>query len=102
MKARRHAAVAILAAAVTALALAGCSSSPAKPATADPPKASVSPSATPSGFALPVAHPTVWVCRPGMADNPCAGGLSATVIQPDGKTSVKPFTPAKNPKIDCF
>jgi hypothetical protein len=37
-----------------------------------------------------------------MAANPCEGGLDATVVQPDGKSSLEPFTPAKNPKIDCF
>jgi hypothetical protein len=37
-----------------------------------------------------------------MAANPCEGGLDATVVQTNGATSVEPFTPAKNPKIDCF
>ncbi len=37
-----------------------------------------------------------------MAANPCEGGLDATVVQTNGTTSVEPFTPAKNPKIDCF
>jgi DUF3089 family protein len=37
-----------------------------------------------------------------MAGNPCTAGLDAMVIQPDGKSSFEPFTPAKNPKIDCF
>jgi Protein of unknown function (DUF3089) len=82
-----------------AATLAGCSSSPSRPASAATPQAS--PSAS-SGFTLPVGHPTVWVCKPGMADNPCTGGLSATVVQPNGTTSVQPFAPAKNPKIDCF
>ena len=89
--------------AVTAFAvaatLAGCSSSPGKPASAATPRPS--PSAG-SGFTLPVEHPTVWVCRPGMPDNPCTGGLSATVVQPNGASSVQPFTPARDPKIDCF
>jgi hypothetical protein len=37
-----------------------------------------------------------------MASNPCEGGLDATVIQTNGTTSVEPFAPATNPKIDCF
>jgi Protein of unknown function (DUF3089) len=37
-----------------------------------------------------------------MADNPCSTGLNATVVTPDGHRSVDAFTPAKNPKIDCF
>jgi hypothetical protein len=87
---------------VTGLMLAGCSSSPAEPAAASTPKPSAAPSTKAPAFALPVEHPTVWVCRPGMADNPCIGGLNATVVQPNGTTSVQPFTPAKDPKIDCF
>ena len=91
--------IAAVTAFVIAASLAGCSSSPGKPASAATPRPS--PSAS-SGFALPVEHPTVWVCRPGMATNPCSGGLDATVVQPDGTSSVEPFTPAKDPKIDCF
>lgn len=51
---------------------------------------------------LPVAHPTVWLCRPGMAKNPCEGGLDATVAGAGGQTSVEVFRPAAAPKIDCF
>jgi hypothetical protein len=98
MMSRRLPLTAAIAAAITGLALAGCSSSSTgKPAPAATPKASAS-----SGFALPVGHPSVWVCKPGMANNPCNGGLNATVVQPDGTSAVEPFTPAKDPKIDCF
>ncbi len=45
---------------------------------------------------------TVWLCKPGMADNPCAGDLSATVLAPDGKVSVERPVPAKKAPIDCF
>ncbi len=51
---------------------------------------------------LPVSHPTVWLCRPGMTSNPCAGNLDATVLTPDGTRSTEVFRPAANPKIDCF
>jgi len=95
---RRKRVIAFTTAAIAALAVAGCSSSPATPAAAE---ASPTVSAS-SGFALPIEHPTVWVCKPGMAGNPCTGGLDATVVQPDGTASVQPFTPAKDPKIDCF
>ena len=45
-------------------------------------------------FSLAVAHPTVWLCRPGMAANPClkgvnTGGLDTTVAQLDGTVSVQ-------------
>ena len=55
-----------------------------------------------SGFHLPVNHPTVWLCRPGMTNNVCAGDLDATVLAPDGTRSTEVFRPAANPKIDCF
>jgi hypothetical protein len=59
-------------------------------------------SAPPSAFTLAVGHPTLWLCRPGMANNPCVSGLDTTVVQADGARSVALFTPAKNPKVDCF
>ncbi len=49
-----------------------------------------------------VTHPTVWLCRPGMANNPCDGGLDATVVQKDLSTSTETFRPARNAPIDCF
>jgi hypothetical protein len=45
---------------------------------------------------------TVWLCRPGLAENPCESDLTATVVQPDGKQSVDQAKPAKRPRVDCF
>ncbi len=45
---------------------------------------------------------TNWLCRPGKADSPCDRNLDATVINPDGTTTVKPFTKAADPPVDCF
>jgi Protein of unknown function (DUF3089) len=45
---------------------------------------------------------TVWLCRPGLADNPCESSESATVVSHSGKTTRERLTPAANPKIDCF
>src|SRR3954452_24927635 len=46
---------------------------------------------------------TTWLCRPGLAHNPCAPGLTATQIAPDGAVGgTVTATKAKNPKIDCF
>ena len=42
----------------------------------------------------------MWLCRPGMAENPCEGGLDATVM--DASKAVEPFVPAADPAIDCF
>src|SRR3954467_12292093 len=53
--------------------------------------------------AAPGAHAEVkWRCRPGLADNPCAGDQTTTYYESDGSSRVgTPATPAK-PTIDCF
>jgi hypothetical protein len=45
---------------------------------------------------------TVWLCRPGLPDNPCAGDLSTTIIDSTGMQTLLPSEPAKDPPIDCF
>ena len=45
---------------------------------------------------------TVWLCRPGLADNPCESNLGTTIVRADGSTSVVLPKPAKHPPIDCF
>lgn len=97
----------VLAAALAA-AVVGCSgtsTTPAGPigtATSSGVAPSASAQATGAPSTLPVAHSTVWLCRPGMAKNPCDGGLDATVVHADGTEQREPFTPAKDPKVDCF
>lgn len=49
-----------------------------------------------------VLHPTIWLCRPGMVDNPCEGSLDATVEKADGSTSVESLRAAEDPTVDCF
>jgi Protein of unknown function (DUF3089) len=44
----------------------------------------------------------VWLCRPGLAENPCESDLTATVVQPNGKQSLDHAKPAKHPRVDCF
>jgi hypothetical protein len=44
---------------------------------------------------------TVWLCKPGLADNPCTGDLSTT-IDSAGMQTLLPTQPAKDPPIDCF
>lgn len=48
------------------------------------------------------ASPPVWLCRPGLADNPCEADLATTIIQPDGSKRVVDPKPEKRPPIDCF
>ncbi len=45
---------------------------------------------------------TVWLCKPGLENNPCESDLTTTVINVDGSQSVENASPAKDPPIDCF
>ena len=100
---------ALLAAVVVALSLSGA------PADADP-----------AGAPTPLANP-VWLCEPGMPNNPCdqdlAGNpqvlapndqltdhypsgatttLDSTVVAADGSTGYQPYTAPHDPPVDCF
>jgi hypothetical protein len=46
--------------------------------------------------------PTVWLCRPGIKNNPCASSLTTTVVHPDGKKTTQRASDAKDPPVDCF
>ena len=45
---------------------------------------------------------TVWLCRPGLADNPCAYDLTTTVVGANGRSAVLHASAARRPSIDCF
>jgi hypothetical protein len=45
---------------------------------------------------------TTWLCRPGMADDPCTAGLASTAIARNGSTRSEPAAVARNPRVDCF
>jgi hypothetical protein len=45
---------------------------------------------------------TVWLCRPGLAGNPCISDLTTTVVGPDGASHEQRTPVPKNPPIDCF
>ena len=45
---------------------------------------------------------TVWLCRPGQVNDPCAGDLSVTSVSSSGATSSEPNAPASSSKFDCF
>jgi Protein of unknown function (DUF3089) len=45
----------------------------------------------------------VWLCKPGIPNNPCEPSLNTTFVSVTGETlKVKHLKPAHNPKIDCF
>jgi len=60
----------------------------------------------PAGTAAPAraqeSSSTVWLCRPGLADNPCESDLTTSVVQPDGTQRIERAKPAKRPSVDCF
>ncbi|HEY2667481.1 MAG TPA: DUF3089 domain-containing protein [Actinomycetota bacterium] len=73
------------------------SSNPA-PVAAPPPQPSPSPAPVPAVDAAG----TVWLCRPGLPGNPCAGDLSTTAVAADGTRTVKPGSPTAGSPFDCF
>ena len=48
------------------------------------------------------AAKTVWLCKPGLAKNPCLAPLTTTVIKADGPAGVERPRRARRPEIDCF
>jgi hypothetical protein len=50
----------------------------------------------------PAEARTVWLCKPGTAENPCTSSLTATVTQADGASRTERTRIARRPAIDCF
>src|SRR5215469_691346 len=44
----------------------------------------------------------VWLCRPGLAADPCTSDLTTTVVARNGATRVERARPAAQPTVDCF
>ena len=63
------------------------------------PKATARPPATVAGRDR---WGTVWLCRPGLARNPCTSDLTTTVVTRSGASHIVRSAPAANPRIDCF
>ena len=58
--------------------------------------------ATLAGGATAASAEVVWLCQPGMAENPCRDSLESTIYSPDGSSRTEnPPLPA-DPKVDCF
>lgn len=55
-----------------------------------------------AGSAAAMKSKTVWLCRPGLAKDPCTQPLTATIVQTDGETSVEDAKPNRKAPIDCF
>ena len=48
------------------------------------------------------AAKTVWLCKPGLAKNPCLGSLDTTAIDANGAAHPVKARRARRPEIDCF
>ena len=58
------------------------------------------------GIASParaVEDTTVWLCRPGLADDPCTPGLDTTEVSPTGQVlGIERIEAEPSPDVDCF
>jgi DUF3089 family protein len=45
---------------------------------------------------------TVWLCRPGLSDDPCTQDLRTTVVGVHGKPTIQYAQPATSSPFDCF
>jgi hypothetical protein len=55
-----------------------------------------------AGSALAAKEKTVWLCKPGLANDPCTSPLTTTVVQTNGATSVEKAKKDGKAPIDCF
>mgnify|MGYP001186375152 FL=1 len=55
-----------------------------------------------SAGAPPATASTKWLCKPGLAENPCAESIATVSVRPDGSTA--PLRPARKRRrpVDCF
>jgi hypothetical protein len=58
--------------------------------------------ATAKRLASQVPSNTVWLCRPGEANDPCRGNLATTSVNSMGVTTPVANAPATSSKYDCF
>ena len=52
--------------------------------------------------AAPAQADVKWLCRPGIADNPCRGDLTTRYFRPNGTSRVKKHGVPLYPRVDCF
>jgi hypothetical protein len=45
---------------------------------------------------------TVWLCKPGLASNPCSSSAKTTLIKPNGSKVAQPLKAQAKQPIDCF
>ncbi|MDQ2622026.1 MAG: DUF3089 domain-containing protein [Actinomycetota bacterium] len=52
--------------------------------------------------AVASAEETVWICKPGQADDLCAGSIAGSTWHDPGPATPLGFTRPENPPVDCF
>lgn len=52
--------------------------------------------------AVPAGAEVVWLCKPGLADDPCQIAQDTTIREPGGKEQVENPAATAAPKVDCF
>jgi hypothetical protein len=55
-----------------------------------------------AGTALAKKSGTVWLCKPGLKNDPCTQSLTTTVVQTNGETSEEKTKIDRKAPIDCF
>ena len=88
----------------------GASTTAASPATTATTATTTTTAAVPDGAGDPPGaapasaydDPANWLCRPETTDDACDIDLTTTLVNADGSTTIEPFTPAADPKVDCF
>jgi pimeloyl-ACP methyl ester carboxylesterase len=84
---------------MTAIAVVSCGDDSSPSEVASPSKEA---EASPVAQSSPVPSNTVWLCRPGLENNPCETDLTATLIAADGSKTTEPFGVDRDRPIDCF
>jgi len=56
------------------------------------------------GFASPAsaADESVWLCKPGQADNPCLGKMDGQALQPNAPSVELGYSATDDAAVDCF
>jgi hypothetical protein len=75
---------------------------PAPPPTVSPSTSPTSPTGSTTTSTATADTPVTWLCRPGLADNPCLTSLATTVVTGRGVSRVVQPKAPLHPKIDCF
>lgn len=73
-------------------------------AAAPPAAAAATTPATPSQPSSRTDYNTAanWLCKPGLANNPCEVNIDATIVKADGSTELQKYAGNPNAPIDCF